>query len=1310
MIRSPQPILILALACLTGACAAARETVQVLALPNGTSLEARSTGDGWFIGLGGFALDGYPLAHESTVAFPLIADEWADAPMIGGSLRLERAEAVEGGYDLHLELLGSTDLADWKAYFLWDEEDIFWKGDHGGPARDKFRFARTHPLADITRAEHRKAFLTDRAVSFEKMGGLIWRIRAHDDTIAGWPWRGWSWSFDIQLNAPHRTTALRLLGGAEVGGTLEGLTLANQRYRGLGNLEQPLSTDADGRSATTYNTQDTFARPSPLPPGFMDGNSAAMAREPALGLRADSWIHAPARGAATSFFDYQFNARAAFVAYPDRQGNLRGLTEIYPGDQGVGQISEEHFAYTDRFTTQPMFHAALVHDEPRGNYFWRTRYLEIEYELRARVGNELGFLADRVVPSVGYLFDFWGANDRFASVTALMADYAGHLHRLGVQRVMVHNPGWVNGRAVNRGWDGGEQFEFTGGGVNKVYDWWPLPEVKDPWRQLSVIYDELGIENYTWISGMTHRDAPFVREVGLEPENWALNSPDGPPNETYGEDAYKHNILSPRFREVFDARLSGVRENFGIAGYWGDSFQNLMMSQLDWVSRGGEPMQRAWWEWLADQSQAGLGWISESHSFPGLSCSIETENALSTPWMMAHTTHWLRGDAQFERSARQWGEIAFRAMAHNVWLAPEIWPYYVQTETDPAQVIEGFARLAHEFRAALPLMQRPWLLPNQAGVLWLSDEFPGHGVFYAFRRMPVPAGITAAEILNHTGQTTGTFFPNRTYRLSGGDLTDMVTRFGLETPPLEDRRTPIAYRPLNTNLPESDPVWTWQQDPGNMRPPLWTTGGSDWMDASGATAAWPEDNAPHANFLPGTRTFLTIDGHVRAAGIHAPTTGVAFIIDTVREGEPGDLLEVSGPLAGPVDIFFKNTYREQGLIQSARRAETGLRFTGGGQYAVSASLLPWPENYHRHTQIVSLGDPGTTVHFRGSWPATGELSRPGLVLGEGTRFVIWPGAEFPFIKNYGGFTLQLWVSGDDAGGGILELHQDFVADRSRDALDPFHPRGSGLALGSLGSIRLSGATLRTHEGRSLPITGRALHDEVDGVQNNGHIVFERRDGNRWEIRSREQSYRGAIWIDADTTFDLDRNFTHFGVNEAPDAKFNYTAANAFQTRRLRGGKEGPITIRKEGSAALILAGEQAYAADSHLHIAEGRVVFASDPAAGGQFPHGRDPAGPNLAVVVETGAALEMAYPSAGVAEIQLHEGATLRWSQAGRLEVAGTAHLSGELQPFTGLAEPTVLLEAAAIEGTPALAEGGGHLEVRAHGGRQQLIFHPAE
>jgi len=394
-----------------------------LELENGVSfrLEERR---GWLAGLGGFAVDGYPLSAPDSLVFPLVADEWAEKPQIAAGLKLREARPVDGGWDLHLELYGAGEPADWAAWFARDAEE-------GAVVRDKFRFPRIRPLAEITRRAHRADYLDARGGELRRMGELVWRIRPHADVIAGWPWKGWQWRFDLELDAPHQATALRLLGGWEAGGTLQGLTLANQRYRGLGDLEQAIATDADGRATTSFNTQDI-----PLD-AQTAAASAQLDREAALALREESWIHVMARGAGTGYFDFQYNSRAALLAHPQRQGNLRALTEVYPGDGGVGQLSEAHFARARRWSGEAMHYAALVMAAPRSAEFWRTRHLEIDRELRARVGAELGFQADLAVPTVGYLFDFWGATDRFAPLVARMANYAGRLAALGVERVMV---------------------------------------------------------------------------------------------------------------------------------------------------------------------------------------------------------------------------------------------------------------------------------------------------------------------------------------------------------------------------------------------------------------------------------------------------------------------------------------------------------------------------------------------------------------------------------------------------------------------------------------------------------------------------------------------------------------------------------------------------------------------------------------------------------------------------------------------------------------------------------------------------------
>lgn len=1252
---------------------------------------------GWFGGLGNFRYQDKPLQMEGSLIFPLLADEWGSEPMVGSGLRLTGVEQMEQGLKLTFDLYGGTAPQDWEAFFLWD---------HNAQtiARDDYRFARTRPLAEINRWDTRAAYFRERGEHLERMGSLVWEIRRFQDSLAGWPWDGWEWRISLALEETLHTTAIRLIGGFEVGGQLEGLTLANQRYRGLGNLEQRLQADEAGRSLMTFNTQDSFARPSPLPEGFQGGNSAFFSRQEALAIRSSSWIHTMARGAGTGFFDFQFSDRMALRAHPLRQGNFRALTEIYPGDAGVGQSSEEHFGATREFSGEWMQYAVLAREEGEPVHFWRTRYLEVDRELRARVSEELGLAQDRVVPSVGYLFDFWQATDNFSRVVVRMSGYAGYLAELGIQRVMTHNPGWENGRAYRHGWDGVNPEKFIGGGVNNVYDWQLLPRVRSPWKELSEVYDVLGIEHYVWLSGMSRSGGGFTSEVGLEPDHWALNSPDGQPNDTYGEIMLKHNILSPRFREVWDQRFDDLAAKYGFSGYWGDSFQNLMMSQLNWAGGKGEPLQRPWWEWLADQSQKGRGWISESHSFPGISCSIETENWDQFPWMMGQVIRWLRGYEQGTRSSRDWGRLLFRVMAYDGWLAPEIWPYHADREVDPETVIEGFRRLSWSFRAATPLMERPYILADGQGVLWTHPDYPHQAVLFPFIRIRLPEGLTGHPILDHSGQRSA---------IAGGETVTVVygenpvVAFGLSEPPGKDNRRAFSTRPWTPNLAAGRESLIWRPDAGNHRPDFWRPGEGRWADSSGKESVWPAAGGNRAVFAPQTRTVLEVDGVVRTAGVLTSTPGVELVIPTVQNGEPGALLESSGSLAGPLRIYFQGTLREGRNVYHPGREETGLRFRGGEDLMLQAELLPWPGDFHRNSQIVSLTDPGTTVHFRGFWPAVGELSRPGLILGEGTRFVVWPEAELPFIKNYGGFTLQWWVGRGADGGGILELHDNFIADRSRDGVSPFAPRAEGLRQGSLGSIRLNGVTLLTHHSRSLPLTGRVQDPESGEIQNNGHLVFEYPHGGRWEVRTRPQTYRGAVWMDADTVLYTERDLTLLGKTEAADQTYGYVATNAFQTRQARSREEGAVTIYKEGPAALILGGEQAYVPNTRLEVREGSVVFRGDPMAGGGFPRGEPFAEAGLHVLVKSGARVELAAPVIHLAALEVEEDGIMHWATGGEVRAREKVQLSGVISIGDLPSGERVLLRAPFIGGRPEwMGDEQGELLVRNSGEGDELVL----
>ena len=135
-----------------------------------------------------------------------------------------------------------------------------------------------------------------------------------------------------------------------------------------------------------------------------------------------------------------------------------------------------------------------------------------------------------------------------------------------------------------------------------------------------------------------------------------------------------------------------VRDEFGTQAIWGDSFQNMYMSQLSWGDGSGAPQQRLWWEKLAQWSQAGILFMSESYAFPGLSCSIEVPDWEQDIWYFQYVWKWHRGTAQQHIAPERLDELCFRAMANRGWTAPDGSP----------KVIPSFGIFAQSYNLALP--------------------------------------------------------------------------------------------------------------------------------------------------------------------------------------------------------------------------------------------------------------------------------------------------------------------------------------------------------------------------------------------------------------------------------------------------------------------------------------------------------------------------------------------------------------------------------------------------------------------------------
>ena len=627
------------------------------------------------------------------------------------------------------------------------------------------------------------------------MGTLDWTLAPSTRSVGGWTWRGWASSYRAELAEGMQANAIRTLGTWELGGDPVGTTLISVRYRGIGGFTRTLAARPDGGVRDTFTTTEII-------PGAVDGApvispaipSGASIEERGYGLRhrAGAWIARLGRGAGHPLMDWQHRGNACFVVAPERQGNLRALTEVFPEDRAISHTDEETFPLGRSLGTVPMHHLVMTATRQLTENEARTRWLEMDQDVRDRVSAELGFVQPEAVPAIGVNIDNVWANE-----VGRLAKLAPQWTAAGARAIFVHHPGWVNGRAISRGAKGntdhdGAATRFVGGGDCAIYAWRPLAEAVEPWKALTRALAADKATYHVWLTGMSVIDAGMHREVGSDLRHWAINRPGGTDASGYPYILANHNILDTRLREVLLGQLERSRQEVGFQGFWADSFQNLFMTTLDWANGTGAPMQRAWWEQIAAWSRQGLAWTSESVAVPGLSCSMEAQADPEGVWFgYHHVFQWYRvgfpnpGTDKADR-------LVFRVMAHKGAIGAQ-----GGNNNDPLKAIPSFSRLAHEYTAAQPDMRRGWILEGEGGTLWLPYAGDRTGVWFSFSDQPVPAGVTATGILDKAPASAAK--AHHTYRVAAADL---IAAFGLLKAPGADERRGRTWTPIQPTWPE----------------------------------------------------------------------------------------------------------------------------------------------------------------------------------------------------------------------------------------------------------------------------------------------------------------------------------------------------------------------------------------------------------------------------------------------------------------------------------------------------------------------------
>lgn len=642
--------------------------------------------------------------------------------------------------------------------------------------RDYYDFAHLQLPADTCRMDSLTERIERHGETLTRGGRLVWVLRPEERNIAGWIWRGWAQHYEVELVEGHQVNNLRQVGTWEIGGSVEDLTLVALRYRGLGGAEETVELNPEtGGARRAWTTTEILAGAAGRPPAVSPVVPPAAGqtledRGYAMQHRLGAWISKPGRGAGAPFVDFQSKNGLTLISSFDTQGALRSLTEIFPGDRHVSQLDEQWFANTRTFATKPQLYLVLEHSPAHHERV--TRWQEVDQHFRNVVSEALGFVQAEALPGIGWLDE----HARPGRYRGLAQGGMKTMIEQGVRMKVTHTPGWY----TEQHRDGPDRPATRGGNSNRVFDWVITDDVRESWKGMREVMREHSVPYFIYLGGMVRPDGPFAHTIGTDPANWGMNRPDSGYSHGYPP-LLGHGVHLEATRELLTQRLAAVQEELGMDGLWSDSFQNMYMSQLNWGDGSGAPLQAYWWPLLAEWTRRGIHFMSESHAFPGLSCSIELQGWENSYSYYQFVWKWLRGTSQNNYSPEQLDHMAFRFMANKSAIAPD-WNL---------NVIPSFTRYSAEYMAALPAMRRSWVLPEGKGMLWLPYDRNDEGIWFSFAEQPAPEGVRIVPVLG--GDATDTARRHHTYTVRGDNLPEA---FGMVPAPADDPREARTYAPV----------------------------------------------------------------------------------------------------------------------------------------------------------------------------------------------------------------------------------------------------------------------------------------------------------------------------------------------------------------------------------------------------------------------------------------------------------------------------------------------------------------------------------
>ncbi len=227
---------------------------------------------------------------------------------------------------------------------------------------------------------------------------------------------------------------------------------------------------------------------------------------------------------------------------------------------------------------------------------------------------------------------------------------------------------------------------------------------------------------------------------------------------------------------------------------------------------------------------------------------------------------------------------------------------------------------------------------------------------------------------------------------------------------------------------------------------------------------------------------------------------------------------------------------------------------------------------------ITLSISSGLLHFKGKWDGGHSTAKSLWTLGPNGSIYIDKEAEINNNMKDKINARQLSVFGQGPQS-TLETDPNFDADHMG-----YNPTDTNNWVSNGWSVLyLKNLTYITHASKNLPTVNKRSGSPPYDLTHHGLLIFQGGSKTVWKVSDTDQSYDGGINWDHPLDVIVDKSLTFTGVY-VDAAKVHFGSLTS-----------GGSTLIKKGKGTLHISGSQGYASEAKIVVAQGTVIFNTDP-------------------------------------------------------------------------------------------------------------------